>query len=69
MSRLALRYRYILGTLNSADAERSFSLYNLVYSDKGRSIGEKNLKQQLFLYFNRLIGDFFYYMPVVDINK
>ena len=58
MSRLALRY--ILGTVNSADAERSFSLYNLVHSDRRRSFGEKSLKQLLFLYFNRFIGrDFF----------
>ena len=41
MSRLALRY--ILETLNSADAERSFSIYNLVHSDRRKSLGEKNL--------------------------
>ena len=46
MSRLALRY--ILGTVNCADAERSFSLYNLVHSDRRRSLGKKSLKQLLF---------------------
>ena len=58
LSMLALRY--ILGTVNSVDAESSFSLYNLVHSDRRRSLGEKSLKQLLFLYFNRFLGrDFF----------
>ena len=57
MSGLTLRY---IGTVNTAEAERSFPLYNPVHSDRRRSLGEKSLKQLLFLYFNRFIGrDFF----------
>ena len=37
MSKPALRY--ILGTVNSSDAERSLSLYNLFHNDRRRSLG------------------------------
>ena len=68
MPRLALRC--ILGTVNNADAERSFSLYNLVHSDR-RSLEDKSLKQLLFLYFNRFMGGIFStkYQMLTSINK
>uniref|UniRef100_H3A679 DUF659 domain-containing protein n=1 Tax=Latimeria chalumnae TaxID=7897 RepID=H3A679_LATCH len=37
---------------NSADAERSFSLYNLILSARRKSLNEKNLKALCFLYYN-----------------
>ena len=36
-----LAKRYIYTCLNSADAERSFSIYNLVFSDRRRRLSEE----------------------------
>ena len=36
--------RYMHNCLNSADAERSFSIYNLVFSDRRRRCSEKKIK-------------------------
>jgi hypothetical protein len=38
---------------NSADAERSNSLYNLILSERRRSLAEKSIKALLFLYYNK----------------
>ena len=47
--------KYIYACLNSADAERSFSLYNIVFSERRRSLSEENLKAFVFLYYNNFI--------------
>ena len=38
---ISLAKRYMYNCLNSADAERSFSIYNLVFSDRRRRCSEK----------------------------
>ena len=53
LSKLAQKYIYAL--VNSADAERSFSLYNLVFSDRRRSLSEDNLKALVFMFYNNFI--------------
>ena len=40
----SLAKRYMYNCLNSADAERSFSTYNLVFSDRRRRCSEKKIK-------------------------
>ena len=40
----SLAKRYMYKCLNSADAERSFSIYNLVFSDRRRRCSEKKIK-------------------------
>ena len=50
LAQLALRY--CNAVMNSADAERSFSLYNLVLSDRRKPLTEKTLKVLAFLYYN-----------------
>ena len=52
--KLALRHMY--ATTSSADAERSFSLYNLVHSERRRSLGEGTISKLLFLYYNNFVG-------------
>ncbi|GFO49986.1 hat family dimerization domain [Plakobranchus ocellatus] len=52
----ALAKRYIYTCLNSADAERSFSIYNLVFSERRRRLSEANLKALVFLYYNSFIS-------------
>lgn len=47
---LALKYKDAI--CNSTDAERSNSLYNLVVSERRRSLNEKTIKSLLFLYYN-----------------
>lgn len=47
---LALKYKDAI--CNSADAERSNSLYNLVVSERRWSLNEKTIKSLLFLYHN-----------------
>ena len=47
----SLAKRYMYNCLNSADAERSFSIYNLVFSDRRRRCSEKKLKALVFLYY------------------
>ena len=37
----SLAKRYMYNCLNCADAERSFSIYNLVFSDRRRCSGKK----------------------------
>jgi len=37
---------------NSADAERSNSLYNMILSERRRSLKETSLQALLFLYYN-----------------
>ncbi|GFO06838.1 Zinc finger bed domain-containing protein 4 [Plakobranchus ocellatus] len=51
-----LAKRYIYTCLNSADAERSFSIYNLVFSERRRRLSEANLKALVFLYYNSFIS-------------
>ena len=50
LASLALRYKDAI--TNSADAERSNSLYNIVLSDRRRFLSEESLKELVFLYFN-----------------
>jgi hAT family C-terminal dimerisation region len=50
MARLALTY--INAVCNSADAERSNSLYNLILDNRRRSLSEESIKALLFLYYN-----------------
>ncbi|MGH0179472.1 UNVERIFIED_CONTAM: hypothetical protein FKN15_001618 [Acipenser sinensis] len=50
-----LAFRYIQAVTNTADAERSNSLYNLVLFDRRRSLSEDKLKKLGFLYFNLAI--------------
>ena len=52
--------QYIYATVSSADAERSFSLYNLVLSEMLRRLSLVLLRQLVFLYYNSFVGkDFF----------
>lgn len=51
LSALAKRYKDVI--VNSADAERSNSLYKLVLSSRRRSITNSNLKALVFLYHNQ----------------
>lgn len=43
---------YINAVCNSADAERSNSLYNLVLDSRRRSLSQESLKALVFLYYN-----------------
>ena len=43
---------YINAVCNSADAERSNSLYNLILDNRRRSLTEDSIKSLLFLYYN-----------------
>jgi hypothetical protein len=52
LSHIANKYRYTV--CNSADAERSNSLYNILLSDRRRSLSESNLRALMFLYCNKL---------------
>lgn len=50
---LARLSRYYMNAVtNSANAERSFSLYNLVFSERRRSLSASNLKALVMLYHN-----------------
>ena len=51
LSALAMRYKDAV--TNSADAERSFSMYNLVFSPRRRSLSTENLVALVFLYHNQ----------------
>ena len=42
VSHLTSLARYMYNCFNSADAERSFSIYNLVFSDRRRRCSKKN---------------------------
>ena len=50
MSKLAKRY--VNAVVSSADAERSFSLYNIILDCRRRSLSEDSLKYICFLYNN-----------------
>ena len=52
----ACALKYIYACLNSAHAERSFSIYNLVFSERRRSLNEDNLRALVFLYYNNFIS-------------
>ena len=52
----SLAKRYMYNCLNSADAERSFSIYSLVFSDIRRRCSEKKLKALVFLYYSSFIS-------------
>ena len=52
----SLAKRYMYNCLNSADAARSFSTYNLVFSDRRRRCSKKKLKALVFLYYNSFIS-------------
>ena len=51
LSALAMRYKDTVTI--SADAERSFSLYNLVFSPRRRSLSNQSLVALVFLYHNQ----------------
>ncbi|XP_077065578.1 uncharacterized protein LOC143718361 [Siphateles boraxobius] len=51
LSVLAKRYKDVI--VNSADAERSNSIYKLVLSSRRRSVSNNNLKALVFLYHNQ----------------
>ncbi|GFO20663.1 CGG triplet repeat-binding protein 1 [Plakobranchus ocellatus] len=57
---VACARRYIYATVSSADAERSFSLYNIVLSERRRNLSESSLKQLVFLYYNNFVGKHFF---------
>jgi len=48
----AIAMTYINAVCNSADAERSNSLYNLVLDSQRRSLSEDSLRASVFLYYN-----------------
>ena len=50
LSSLALTY--INAVCNSADVERSFSLYNLILTSRRHRLAEKTIKSLAFLYYN-----------------
>ena len=52
----SLAKRYMYNCFNYADAERFFSMYNLVFSDRRRRCSEKKLKALVFLYYNSFIS-------------
>lgn len=54
LSGLAIRYKSVI--VNSADAERSNSIYKLVLSSRRRSITNDNLKALVFLYHNQRVA-------------
>jgi len=53
LSKLAIRYKNAV--TNSADAEQSFSLYNLIVQGRRRSLSPKNIKSLVFLYYNQRV--------------
>ena len=56
----ALATKFMFATVNSADAELSFSMYNLILNDRRRSLNAESLRGLLFLYYNKFGGrDFF----------
>lgn len=58
LSGLAMRYKSVI--VNSADAERSNSIYKLVLSSRRRSVTNDNLKALVFLYhYQRLASGAF----------
>lgn len=54
LSGLAIRYKCVI--VNSADAERSNSIYKLVLSNRRRSVANNNLKALVFLYHNQRVA-------------
>ena len=52
-----LACRYMNAVTNSADAERSFSLYNLILTPRRRSLSTTTLQQLAFLYYNLRLMD------------
>ncbi|XP_067245545.1 uncharacterized protein [Chanodichthys erythropterus] len=54
LSGLAIRYKSVI--VNSADAERSNSIYKLVLSSRRRSVTNDNLKALVFLYHNQRLA-------------
>lgn len=52
--------RYIYATTSSADAERSFSIYNLILSDRRRRLSIDSLRALAFLCYNRFVGANFF---------
>ena len=51
MASIALRYLNAIS--NSADAERSFSLYNMIVTNRRRSMSQKSIKALVLLYYNQ----------------
>lgn len=51
-SMAALANKYVNAVCNSADSERSFSLYSLILSSRRRSLSENKIKALCFLYYN-----------------
>lgn len=54
LSKSAKTYAFLV--TNSADAERSFSLYNLALACRRHSLSEKSIKALVFLYFNNRVN-------------
>ena len=50
-----LARKSVLAVTNSADAERSFSLWNLIVRGDRRSLGETSIRRFAFLYHNTRI--------------
>jgi len=57
---VSLALKYSLATSTSADAERSFSLYNLLVSSRRRQLTEDNIKSFLFLFYNKFCDASFF---------
>ena len=55
LSNVAFKYMY--ATVHSADVERSFSLYNMILSDRRRRLSESSLRKFAFLYYNKFTND------------
>ena len=53
MAKTAETYMYCV--TNSPEAERSFSLYKLIFSCRRRSLDEETIKKLVFLYFNQRV--------------
>lgn len=67
LSGLAKRYKDVI--INSADAERSNSVYKLVLSSRRGSITNQNLKALVFLYHNQRLTTGAFEMDIVEQNS
>jgi hypothetical protein len=54
LAKVANQYKFAV--TNSADAERSFSIYNLVLTSRRRSLSLKTIKAIVFLYYNKRVA-------------
>ena len=51
MSAIAIKYKDAV--CNSTDAERSNSIYNMILSERRRSLSEDTIKSLVHLYYNK----------------